>query len=293
MNTTRFWASVALLFAPGVVAQSSPTTTTSATPSCTASLTTKVCGYKGPGDSFAVAEDRPGCWNYCNTHPPCNFVIFNPGNPFTGDGTCWLYPGETFDANTVPEHCGGVAPYLEVYSQPVCTGGPTPTPTPTPTSGACTATATPSAVAPVCGYPAPATCDDDCLAELSVVDCLSSCVKADSCSYVVYNPGEGDVSPYAAGNCWIFPSGSYNASAASTSCSITARLQFVYNNPCPKASPSPAASSSATGSAGGTVKPTSQGQGSGTKLDNAAAGGLSLFSPIVVGVAVMMLRGFQ
>ncbi|KAJ5590160.1 hypothetical protein N7450_004132 [Penicillium hetheringtonii] len=145
MTIIPFWATIALL-APRVLADLTGSTTTSATsttstssaPSCTASIIDTLCDYPEP-EYYAVASDsRAHCWDYCNDHQPCSFVIFNPGNPYLGDGTCWLYPGENFDKSKASSNCSNA--YLEVYDKPKCSGG-----TATTTSGACAATATPSA----------------------------------------------------------------------------------------------------------------------------------------------------
>lgn len=309
MKITPFWASIALSI-PAVLADptatsATPTTSTSAS-SCTASLITTLCSYPDPGSDFAVAEDSTAsCWAYCNTHSPCNFVIFNPGNPTTGAGTCWLYPGETFDASK-GSTSGCPNPYLSVYSQPVCSGGSA-----TSTAGACAATATPSAVAEVCGYPTPPDdCFDTCSASSGATDCLSQCAKADSCSYVVFNPHNSDNSPYASGTCWMYPNGTYDAGSAGT-CS-GAPDQFVYNNLCPKPSPSSSSSltpsatgnSTVTGTAGATT-PGSTGNpntgSDGTDNQNGAAAsastttskssaptGLSLAKPLALGLPVLI-----
>ncbi|KAK4062004.1 uncharacterized protein Triagg1_10167 [Trichoderma aggressivum f. europaeum] len=249
MKVTPFWASIALLRALPVLAATSPSpTSTSAAPSCTASLVASLCDYPEPGFNFAVASDgRASCWEYCNAHPPCSFVIFREGNPYTGTGTCWLYPGESYDASA-GSSCGN--PYLFVYDEPVCKG------TPTSGSDSCAATATPSAIASVCGYPTP---DDDCFSACTAsggaTDCLSQCAKADSCSYVVFNPHNDDNSPYAPGTCWMYSNGTYDAGAATT-CK-GAPEQFVYQNPCPKpahsSSSAPAPSTGTTKTVSGTV----------------------------------------
>jgi hypothetical protein len=285
MKTTLFWASIALLRAPAVLAQSTgtsatSTTNTAAAPSCTASLITSLCTYPEPGPEFAVAIDsRASCWDYCNAHPPCSFVIFSAGNPNTGTGTCWLYPGQTFDASKGSSNCG--SPSLSVYSQPVCAGGSATT------SGACAATATPSAVASVCGYPPPGDCFNDCTASGGASDCLSQCAKADSCSYVVFNPHNPSNSPYASGTCWIYPNGTYSAGSV-TACS-GAPQQFVYDNLCPKPSPSSSslspsatARSNGTGTAGATP-------GSTTSSKNMAPTGLSLTNPLAMGMAMLIV----
>ncbi|KAL7958025.1 hypothetical protein V8C34DRAFT_284112 [Trichoderma compactum] len=252
MKITPFWASIALLRVLPVLAATTPTpTSTSAASTCTASLVASLCDYPEPGPDFAVASDgRAFCWEYCNAHPPCSFVIFAEGNPYTGTGTCWLYPGENFDASAGSSDCGN--PYLSVYGEPVCNGKGTPTSG----SSGCAATATPSAIASVCGYPTP---DDDCFSSCSAsggaTDCLSQCAKADSCSYVVFNPHNPDNSPYASGTCWMYSNGTYDAGAATT-CK-GAPEQFVYKNPCPKPSHSsssaPASSTGTTSTANGTV----------------------------------------
>ena len=233
MNITLYGLLAALLGSPAVLAEvaakqttSATATTTSAAPSCKASLITKLCNYPEPGSNFAVASDgKASCWEYCNSHQPCSFVIFAAGNPYTGTGTCWLYPSETFDATKGDSDCGN--PYLSVYGKPVCsTSNPT-------SSGACAATATPSAIASVCGYPTPPDdCFNSCSASEGASDCLSQCAKADSCSYVVFNPHNSDSSPYAPGTCWIYPNGTYNP-ASTTHCKGHPN-QFVYENKCPK-----------------------------------------------------------
>lgn len=304
MKITPFWASIALLLPraladPTQSVATSATSTTSAS-SCTASLITKLCDYPEPGPDFAVASDgRPYCWDYCNAHPPCSFVIFAAGNPYTGSGTCWLYPGQTFDASKGSSSCGN--PWLSVYDKPVCSGG-----SPTTTAGACAATATPSAIASVCGYPAPGDCFSTCSASLGATDCLSQCAKADSCSYVVFNPHNPDNSPYASGTCWMYTNGTYNAGSATT-CS-GAPEQFVYNNMCPKPSPSSSSHSSSamerangTGTAGAATGSTTSAAtgsngtgtagnaiGSTTSSKNSAPTGLSLNNPSALGLAVLI-----
>lgn len=303
MKIALFWVSIALL-APAVLTESIATSTTStstaAAPSCTSSLITTLCSYPEPDPGTAVASDsRASCWDYCNANPPCNFVIFSAGNPTTGTGTCWLYPGETFDASEGSSNCTN--PSLSVYSQPVCAGGSATT-----TAGGCAATATPSAVASVCGYPAPGDCFDDCIASTGASNCLSECANADSCSYVVFNPENGSNSPYASGNCWIYPNGTFNAGSA-TACSGDPE-QFVYNNLCPKPSTSSsslslsatersngtgttsATTGSTTGAAAGSNGTETAGAAtsSTTSGKNSAPIGLSPSSPLAIGVAVLI-----
>lgn len=288
MKISPFWASLALARAPGAIAQATgtsepSTTTTTAAPSCTASLITNLCDYKDPDLRWAVAvESRPSCWQYCNSHPPCDFVIFNAGNPTTGSGTCWLYPGEAFDKSAGSSDCG--SPNLSVYGKPECAGG-------TPTSGACTATSSPSATASVCGYPAPDDCFNSCAASEGAPQCLSKCVESDSCSYAVFNPGEGN-SPYTSGNCWVYTNGTYDAKAATT-CSDKPE-QFVYENPCPKPPPSVSSNSStptATPTKGADAK--SATEGSTTVSGSLAPTGLSLSHPLAVGMAVLAVQALQ
>ncbi|KAJ5690563.1 hypothetical protein N7462_004955 [Penicillium macrosclerotiorum] len=286
MRVTPFGASIALLVPRALAISATPTTSTAAAASCTASLITKLCSYPEPGADFAVASDGTAfCWDYCNANPPCSFVIFNAGNPNTGTGTCWLYPGETYDASEGSSNCSN--PTLSVYSQPVCPNGSATT-----TTGACTATATPSAIASVCGYPAPSDCFDNCVASTGASSCLSQCAKADSCSYVVFNPHNDDNSPYASGTCWIYPNGTFNAASAST-CSGDPE-QFVYNNVCPKPSSSSSSiSSSATESSSGTAdtnlgSTASNATGSTTSSKNSAPSGLSLTNPLAIGGAMLI-----
>lgn len=308
MKVTPFWVSMAL-FVPLALAESTSisatSTSTAAAPSCTASIITSLCSYPEPGSDFAVASDgRAFCWDYCNANPPCSFVIFSAGNPNTGTGSCWLYPGGSFNASEGSSDCAN--PDLSVYSQPLCASGGATT-----TAGACAATATPSAVASVCGYPAPDDCFDDCIASTGASDCLSQCAKADSCSYVVFNPENGSNSPYASGNCWIYPNGTFNTGSVTT-CSGAAD-QFVYNNLCPKPSLSSSSlSSSATERSSGTetagttpgstTSATTGSNGTGTtdnttssttSSENSAPIGPSLTNPVAIGVAILILQALQ
>ncbi|KAM7205185.1 hypothetical protein V8F20_003322 [Naviculisporaceae sp. PSN 640] len=246
---------IALLLVPSVMAEptmtaSTTTTTTSKEPSCTASLITTLCDYPEPFPGTAVASSgKQHCWGYCNVNPPCDFVIFAAGNPHTGTGTCWVYPGETFDqAKGTADGCSN--PYLSVYSKPECEYN-TP-PSATVPGGGCAATASPSAVASACGYPPP---DDDCFyscrASTGAVHCLSLCAESDACAYAVFNP-QGRNSPYTSGNCWIFADGEYDAAKAGT-CGGEGPEQFVYKNVCPKPKlPSAVSSSSSPSATSGT-----------------------------------------
>ncbi|KAF7526429.1 hypothetical protein PCG10_004125 [Penicillium crustosum] len=299
-----FWVSIVLLIpralavlTESIASSATVTTSTAAAPSCTSSLIASLCSYSKPGPNFAVASDsRASCWDYCNAHPPCNFVIFVAGNPYTGTGTCWLYPGETFDASKGSSDCAN--PSLFAYSQPVCAGGSATT-----TAGACAATATPSAIASVCGYPAPGDCFNDCIASTGASSCLSQCAEADSCSYVVFNPHNPSNSPYAPGNCWIFPNGTFNAGSVTT-CS-GAPEQFVYNNLCPKPSSSLLSSATERSSGNGTASTTpdsttSAGTGSNgtetavnttgstTTSENSAPVGLSPTNALTVCMAIFI-----
>ena len=286
---TLFWGLAAL---PAVLSQSTGTPTTA---SCTASLVTSLCSYQTPGPDFAVAiESRASCWDYCHAHPPCNFVIFSAGNPYTGTGTCWLYPGQTFSASK-GSSCG--TPSLFVYGEPVCAGGSTTT-----SSGGCAATATPSAVASVCGYPTPpGDCFDGCSASGGASDCLSQCAKADSCSYVVFNPHNSDASPYASGTCWMYPNGTYDAASAAK-CS-GAPEQYVYKNLCPKPSkpsksskPSQSSQSSQSSSAAGSADAEGAGAAppattTSESLAPTGLSGVSLGQPLAIGVAALAWHG--
>lgn len=318
MKITPLRALSALLCAPSVLGQVTGTAAkpTATTKDCTASQITSLCDYPTPGAAFAVASDgRPFCWQYCNDHPPCNFVIFLAGNPYTGTGTCWVYPGQDFDASKGSSNCGN--PSLFVYDKPVCAGGNPDTTAP----GACAATASPSAVASVCGYPEPPdNCFDSCYASEGASDCLSLCAKADSCSYAVFNPHNPDNSPYSSGTCWVYPNGTYNAESAAT-CS-GAPEQYVYKNVCPKppkpsTSPSAKAGSTGTGTAatagatgtGAAAKAGTTGTGaaatagpagtgiadameaSTTSSHNLAPTGLSLGHPFAIGMAALVWQG--
>ncbi|KAJ5088396.1 hypothetical protein N7456_012012 [Penicillium angulare] len=302
MKIALFWASIALS-APRALAVSTETVATTATSttstataaSCTASLVTSLCDYPEPGSEFAVASSgKASCWDYCNANPPCDFLIFAAGNPTTGSGSCWLYPGETFNSSKGSSDCSN--PTLSVYDKPVCAGGSTTT------SGACTATASPSAIASVCGYPTPPdNCFDDCAASSGASDCLSECAKADSCSYVVFNADNDSHSPYASGTCWMYPNGTYNANSA-TSCSGSP-TQFVYDNLCPKSTHSSSSlSSSATklssgsgiaGNTTGSATTSSSATASPSTSKNSAPVSLPLTNSLAVGVAMLTWQAFQ
>ncbi|KAI6778533.1 uncharacterized protein J7T54_005057 [Emericellopsis cladophorae] len=305
MKTTplSFWASsIALLHVPGLHVLAEPTitsdptaatttATTSEEPSCTASLVTKLCDYPSPFRAVA-SSGRSHCWEWCNENQPCDFIIFLPHNPHLGDGTCWWYPGESFDESKgTTEGCGN--PYLEVYDKPVCEGPSTTT------SGACAATASPSAIASVCDYPTP---DDDCwstcTASSGAVDCLSQCAESDDCSYVVYNPRGETNSPYEPGTCWMYPDGEYNPEDAGT-CGSEGPEQYVYENVCPKPSKaSTSLSSSTPPSATGSDGDSATAEADGAEADRAEAGdiedtasapvALSLTGLLTVGLAMLL-----
>lgn len=310
MKTTHFFTSVTL--AQGAFAQGlrqatggpEPTTTIQRYPTptpevsdCTANLITTLCDYKDPGPSFAVASSgKKHCWEYCNAHQPCNFVIFAAGNPYTGTGTCWLYPGETFDESAGEKGCD----HLSVFDKPVC-------PEPTPTEGDCAATASPSAVAEVCDYAAPETCFSTCTASEGAVSCLSQCAEREACSYVVFVPQNPDGSPYSSGMCWMYEEDEFDASKAGTCSGKPA--QFVYKNPCPKppkagakesskpsspASPEKSGSPSAEGAA---AEPSAEGDGGvdttaePASAEGAATGlGFSVGALLIIGMTAFFIR---
>jgi hypothetical protein len=296
MNVTLFYALVALL--QGSHVRAAPTTssaasaTTTAEPDCSASLVAELCDYKEPGAEFAIASSgKAHCWDYCDSHEPCNFVIFVAGNPYTGTGTCWLYPGEEYDESAGSTD-GCSSPYLSVYDKPTCRA----TGTATATSDACTATASPSAVASVCGYPSP---DDDCFyscsASSSAGNCLSQCVDDDSCNYVVFNPQNPSNTPYASGSCWMYTNGTYSAEDAGT-CEGEPE-QYVYENPCPK--PSPSTSSSTSSATKSSAPESTTGSGKDSEADAATDDGddegaasprpsFSVIGLVVAGLAMML-----
>lgn len=244
MKITPLAASLALLQASTAVAQAT-TTTAAARPSCTATLISSFCTYPEPGPEFAIAADgAESCWQYCNANQPCDFVIFAGANPTTNTGTCWVYPGQQFDADASTNTCG--SPHLDAYSKPVCVPPNDATPSSTAVA-ACAATASPSAIAEVCGYPAPGDCFEGCTASTGASDCLSQCASAADCAYVVFNARNPSNSAFASGTCWMYTSGSYDAGLVAA-CDGT--QQFVYENKCPKPSPAPA-SSAVSGTASG------------------------------------------
>ncbi|KFY37450.1 hypothetical protein V494_04747 [Pseudogymnoascus sp. VKM F-4513 (FW-928)] len=257
MNTAPFWASVALtlaVFAGSTAATPTPSSTEAA-PSCTASLVAELCDYPAPGPDFAVASSgKEHCWAYCDSHAPCDFVIFVAGNPSLGTGTCWLYPGETYDESKGEAAGNCQRSAFSVFSKPVCAGSPTTS------AGACAATASPSAIAEVCDYPTPGDCSSSCSASSSAASCLSQCAQSDSCTYVVFNPMNPGGSPHSSGSCWMYPSGKFDAGSA-TKCT-GAPEQFVYNNVCPKPSPSSTSLSSTASTHNGGSGSGSTGTGS-------------------------------
>ncbi|KAJ5933854.1 hypothetical protein N7454_006183 [Penicillium verhagenii] len=299
MKSTPFWVSSALLIPQALAlaasATTSTTTSTTAAATCTASLITTLCSYTEPADGTAVASDGSAfCWDYCNANPPCSFVIFRLGDPYTGDGTCWLYPGETFDASEGTTDCDDP---IFPFALPL----PPPLPQP-PLLIPAPPLRPPSAVASVCGYPAPADCDSNCYASSGASNCMSICAKADACSYTVFNTNNEDYSPYGDGTCWVYPSGTYDASNATT-CTDNV-YQYVYDNECPKPSTSSSSSSSsATGTAAATSGSTtstnivSDGTDNGSNTTsastatatskNSASVGLSLPNPLAMGMAAL------
>ncbi|KAL3455675.1 hypothetical protein BJX64DRAFT_271917 [Aspergillus heterothallicus] len=287
------------------------TSTAASSTTCTAELITTLCDYPAPEIYAVASENLNGCWEYCNSNPPCDFTIWNPANPYLGTGTCWLYPGESFDESK-GSTTGCSSPYLKVYDKPECSGGtPITTATTDTTADSCAATASPSAIASVCGYPAPEDCFYTCTASTGAVNCLSLCAEADSCSYAVFNPQNDANSQYASGTCWMYTNGTFDADAT-TECSGDPE-QYVYENVCPKpssTSSSSASSSSSSSSSSLSSSPASATESAGaseasstdsgatavaaeesTTTDENSAAGLAVTKPlaIAVGVAVAML----
>lgn len=269
MKTFTFWAS-ALALAPTVLAQGLRQATGGPEPTgtpvpwypspepeisdCKAELITTLCDYKPPEYGTAVASSgKAMCWEYCNEHQPCAFVIFVAGNPYTGTGTCWLYPGETFDASLGKPGCD----YMSVFDKPDCG--------PRKTTDACEAADTPTPLATTCDYPPPdEDCFYDCAASSGSSHCVGLCAKRDDrdCNYAVFVPRNEGKSQYGSGTCWMYPTGEYDASKGKT-CSGTPD-QWVFKNPCPKP-PKPSTTSSSPSS------PTSSGgSGSGSGSDSSS-----------------------
>ncbi|KXJ88534.1 hypothetical protein Micbo1qcDRAFT_166579 [Microdochium bolleyi] len=311
MKATVLLASTALVLAEAV----SAATARAAAPSCTAELLGEFCDYpKPPGTGvFNIATDgRAGCWKYCAEHQPCDFSVWVEANAELDKGTCWVYPGQSFDASLgTTEGCGNR--YLKVYGKPTCTGLPAPTPIGTATAPvlACAATASPSAVAQVCDYPTPKEgCFSLCSAQTSAAGCLSQCAQLDSCAFVVYNPHNPAGSPHSTGSCWMYPEAeTYDPSAGKT-CSGPAE-QYVYENKCPKpprpssSTPAPAGGASPTagaaaggsgsgssGAAGVAGAAATQASPTPTEVGKSAAGSVraSVGSLVLGGVAILMAQ---
>ncbi|XWW96042.1 hypothetical protein V2A60_004012 [Cordyceps javanica] len=274
-------------------------TTAGPAPSCTAALITTLCDYPTPDIEFAAASTgKESCWQFCQEHGPCNFAIFVAGNPHTGAGTCWAYPGETFDARKGSSSSSCAFASLSVFGKPTCIGTK-----PGPADGVpaqCSAAvASPSPIAKVCDYPTPPNdCRDSCTASNSASFCLAQCAQADSCSYAVFVPRGGSKSPYSPGSCWMYPEGTYDEHAGKM-CS-GAPEQYVYNNTCPRPSPTKSVlpSSSATGAAQSgdskldSAKPDDATAGIidsavATPSGNAAPTGLALSRGLAAGVAAL------
>ncbi|KAJ2976103.1 hypothetical protein NQ176_g5144 [Zarea fungicola] len=169
---------------------------------CTAKLSTKLCDYDKSNLLAAAAGSRNGCWSLCDSekYGPCSFVIFLPGNPYLGTGTCWLYPGDKFDSTKgTDQGCG--SPFLEVYDKPSCTGGPAKPSVVCPAATGPSPVASPSPVAAICGYEAPENdCWDSCYASSGSTDCLNLCGKADDCEFAIFNALNEPKSPWMSGN---------------------------------------------------------------------------------------------
>ncbi|KAJ1328104.1 hypothetical protein MN608_07440 [Microdochium nivale] len=271
MKATLILASTALVAAKAALAAAS----------CTADLLGEFCDYpKPPGDGlFAIATDgKAGCWEYCAKNQPCDFTVWVEANAELDRGTCWVYPGQSFDAS-LGSTAGCANKYLKVYGKPSCTGLPAPTPIGTATAPVleCAATASPSPIAKVCNYPTPKDgCFYSCSASSSSAACLSQCAQAASCAFAVFNPSDPTFSPHSSGSCWMYPEGeSYDPSAAGTCSGVPE--QYVYENKCPKPpkpSPTPSPSAGSSSSAGA-----SGGDGAGSAPSGPAQAGAAQASP--------------
>lgn len=292
MKFAAFFSLIAWSCAPAVLAQptgtsAEATTTTSAAPSCTASLITKLCDYKPPEEGTAVASSGEShCWEYCDSHHPCSFVIFVAGNPYTGTGTCWLYPGEEYDESLGDTDCGN--PTLSVFDKPVCEEEEDPTATASP----CKATETPSAIAEICDYPPPDDdCFYDCVAAVGASNCLSYCAEA-GCNYAVFVPGSEGGSQYGSGTCWMYPDGEFDKKRGKECSGQTE--QYVYENKCPKPSKTTSSSSSSATTTGSDENETEGATAdaattSGEDAEDAAPTGISRNHLLAAGMAVLML----
>ncbi|KAK3190674.1 hypothetical protein K4F52_003365 [Lecanicillium sp. MT-2017a] len=234
-----------------------PTTTSNdVAPTCTAAQTISICDYPPPDYGFAAASSgKAHCQAYCEKVPPCNFAVFVAGNPYTGTGSCWTYPGLEYDPSKAESGCD----HLTVFIKPECHGGSegeeddgsaAATASKTTPTYTCAATESPSAVAldEVCDYPPPdADCYSNCAASGGAVQCLSQCAESQDCSFVVFNALNSAGNQYRDGNCWMYTNSTYDAGLAGT-CKDKPK-QFVYKNDCPKPPPPPETTTSATGSA--------------------------------------------
>ncbi|OAA54688.1 hypothetical protein ISF_08289 [Cordyceps fumosorosea ARSEF 2679] len=301
--SATIWAaagSIGAAAAQSVSDNPSPTTAASA-PSCTATLLTKLCDYPSPGPEFAVASSgREFCWGYCQRSAlPCSFIVFAAGNPYTGSGTCWVYPGQAFDASKGASGSSCANPYLSVYDKPTCAGGGGggggTSPADRVPAGCSAAVASPSPLAALCDYPTPPNdCRDSCAASAGAPDCLAQCaMRADGCAYAVFRAGSSSKSPYASGTCWMYPEGSYDGAAGKACGDGVAPQLYVYNNTCPRPSPTaPKTSASATASSAAGKGQSGGGSGTAdsvaaTTSHNSAPTARALSHGIVMGAAAL------
>ncbi|KAJ6781193.1 hypothetical protein PWT90_05970 [Aphanocladium album] len=282
---------------------------------CTANLLATLCDYPSSGSAFNVASGSPEhCWRYCYEHGQCNFAVFVKQNPFADTGgSCSIYPGRVFDKTLGEDGATCSHPLTYVYDAPKCEG--VPTPSDGVPSACAAAVGTPSAVAEVCNYPAPSkTCFSECALASGASHCLSMCAKAEKCSYVVFYANNEAQSPFASGNCWMYPEGSYD-SAKAGKCDGKPN-QFVYKNTCPPPPPkststdsSPSATATGGGGSGGgssgsksedgssqgtatkSAGASGTGAASATKTPNAAPTALAVNGGLAMGAALLLFNG--
>ncbi|KAH7028027.1 uncharacterized protein B0I36DRAFT_246458 [Microdochium trichocladiopsis] len=282
--TTALLAPAALLAAvssvlaspTGVSDNDAPSTTTTSASSCTAPLIAELCDYPPPENAgyFAIAASGPStCWEHCAKNAPCNFSVFLLNNPYTGTGTCWMYPGQSYNP-AAGQADGCTRKSLSVYGQPTCSDPEQPIGGTNTAPPACAATASPSPVAKICDYPPPPDgCFNSCAASASSAACLSQCAQSDSCAFAIFNPGNEPLDPNYSGNCWMYPEGAVFDPKLAGTCKGDKPEQYVYQNTCPKiVKPSPSSSSEGGGGgAAGGASPTPGPSGTGGDVSGGAA----------------------
>ncbi|KAF3929214.1 hypothetical protein AA313_de0204069 [Arthrobotrys entomopaga] len=212
-----------------IPSKASVATTASCSP--TATLIDSLCDYPVPPNTFvnAVASDGPEyCWQACQEHPTCNFVIYRQGDlslpGISGPGTCWLYPNIKYAPKKAKKCKGTEQPFLFVYDAPTCA----PPPPPKPTCSALTAHLAHS----LCDYPVPPNPPMNAVATDGPEFCWQACFDHPVCNFVIFRKGIPTLPGISGpGTCWLYPSLSYDPSKGTKCTGTDVPSLFVYNTP--------------------------------------------------------------